>query len=60
MIFDPDNKKWVYFGEMSYQDHTKHSDPIRRQNYLNRTANMRGDWKNNKYSANNLSRNILW
>lgn len=60
MVFDPNNEKWIYFGEMSYQDHTKHNDPIRRENYLRRTANMKGDWKNNRYSANNLSRNILW
>lgn len=60
MVFDPNNEKWIYFGEMSYQDHTKHNDPIRRENYLRRTANMKGDWKNNRYSANNLSRNLLW
>ena len=39
---------------------TKHQDDKHRQNYLTRTASMKGDWKTNKYSANNLSRAILW
>jgi hypothetical protein len=60
MIFDPVNNKWVFFGEMGYEDFTKHQDPKRRENYLTRTASIKGNWKNNKYSANNLSRNILW
>ena len=60
MVYDPNLKKWVYFGQIGFQDFTKHLDPIRRENYLRRTANMRGNWKKNKYSANNLSRNILW
>jgi hypothetical protein len=45
---------------MGYEDFTKHHNKTRRKNYLTRTKFMRGDWKNNKYSANNLSRNILW
>ena len=38
------------------------SDPVemRRMNYLNRSAGIRGDWKKNGYSPNNLSRNIIW
>jgi hypothetical protein len=60
MVLNPHTNKWVYFGQIGYEDFTKHKDPIRRENYLRRTENMRGNWKNNKYSANNLSRNILW
>ena len=60
MVYDPHKQKWVHFGQMGYEDFTKHNDPIRRHNYLTRTAFMRGDWKNNKYSPNNLSRNLLW
>jgi hypothetical protein len=60
MIFDPKNNKWVNFGQMGYEDYTKHHDKTRRKNYLTRTKGMLGDWKNNKYSANNLSRSILW
>jgi len=59
MIKDPNNK-WVHFGQMDYEDFTKHQDEKRRKNYLTRTANIKGDWKSNKYSPNNLSRNLLW
>jgi Family of unknown function (DUF5754) len=59
-IYDKKNNKWVNFGQMGYEDYTKHHNKTRRKNYLTRTKFMRGDWKNNKYSANNLSRNILW
>jgi hypothetical protein len=60
MIFNPNTEKWINFGQMGYEDFTKHKDPMRRQNYLTRTANMKGNWKDNPYSPNNLSRNILW
>lgn len=60
MIFNPNTEKWINFGQMGYEDFTKHKDPIRRHNYLTRTANMKGNWKDNPYSPNNLSRNILW
>ena len=60
MVFNPESNKWIYFGQMGYEDFTKHQDTIRRERYLKRTANMKGDWKDNKYSPNNLSRNILW
>ena len=59
MVQNPQGK-WVHFGALGYEDFTKHQDEKRRHNYLTRTANMRGNWKNDKYSANNLSRNILW
>lgn len=59
MVKTPENK-WIHFGQMGYEDFTKHKDEERRRRYLARTANMRGNWKDNKYSANNLSRNILW
>jgi hypothetical protein len=60
MVFDPKNNKWVNFGQMGYEDYTKHHDKTRRKNYLTRTKGMLGDWKSNKYSANNLSRHVLW
>ena len=60
MVFNPETHKWIYFGQMGYEDFTKHRDQIRREKYLRRTENMRGNWKENKYSPNNLSRNILW
>lgn len=59
-IYDAKNNKWVNFGQIGYEDYTRHKNKSRRKNYLTRTKNMRGNWKSNKYSANNLSRNILW
>jgi len=59
-IINPQTGKKIYFGAMGYQDFTKHNDPVRRANYLRRSANIRGDWKTNKYSPNNLARNVLW
>jgi len=59
-ICDPKKGHYVRFGQMGYQDYTRHKNKARRRNYLTRTANMLGNWKHNKYSANNLSRNILW
>jgi hypothetical protein len=59
-IYDTKNDKWINFGQIGYEDFTKHKDKTRRKNYLTRTKSMRGNWKNNPYSANNLSRNILW
>jgi hypothetical protein len=59
-IYDERNNRWVNFGQMGYQDYTKHRDKQRRKNYLTRTKFIKGNWRNNRYSANNLSRNILW
>jgi len=52
--------KIINFGQMGYQDFTRTNDELKRYNYLQRTAKIRGDWKSNKYSPNNLSRTILW
>lgn len=59
MVQNP-NGKMVHFGQMGYEDFTKHKDTKRQQAYLNRTSNIKGKWRNDKYSPNNLSRNILW
>lgn len=48
---------WIHFGAMGYEDYTKHKNRTRRHNYLTRSAGIHGD---DKYSANQLSRNILW
>jgi hypothetical protein len=62
MIYNPLKNKWIYFGQLNppYEDFTKHHDQIRRQRYLKRTENMKGNWRDDPYSPNNLSRNILW
>ena len=54
MVF---HNKWIHFGAMGYEDYTKHKNRTRRQNYLTRSAGIHGD---SKYSANQLSRHILW
>jgi len=61
-IYDPINKKLVHFGQFDppMEDYTKHLDDKRRQNYLSRASNIRGNWKSNPYSANNMSIHILW
>lgn len=59
-IYNPNTNKWVDFGQMGYEDYTKHKDDDRRNRYLARATKMKGDWKDNPYSANNLSIHILW
>lgn len=60
MVLNPETMKFIHFGSINYKDYTKHQDPERRYNYLRRATNIKGDWKLNKYSPNNLSINILW
>lgn len=58
-VYDP-NGKAVDFGQMGYEDYTKHRDDKRRERYLKRAKNIKGNWKNNPYSPNNLSLHVLW
>jgi len=59
MVITPDGRK-VHFGQMGYEDFTKHKNKTRRKNYLTRSGNIKGDWAKDKYSANNLARKLLW
>jgi len=59
-ILNPTTNKYIYFGQFGATDYTKSCDEIKRQNYLKRSANIKGNWKDNPYSPNNLSRNLLW
>ena len=54
------NGKIVNFGQMGYEDFTKHNDPVRKIRYLNRSSKIKGDWKDDPYSPNNLSMRLLW
>jgi len=54
------NGKWVSFGQLNYKDFTKTGDQNRRENYLRRASNIKGDWRSNPYSPNALSMRILW
>lgn len=60
MVLHPDTLKYIHFGSINYQDYTKHKDKKRKDRYLKRARNIKGEWKNDKYSPNNLSINILW
>ena len=53
-------QKWIHFGQMGYADFTKHRDAKRRASYLRRSAAISGNWADDPFSPNNLSRNILW
>jgi len=59
-VKDPTTNKLVHFGDSRYDDYTKTGDKVKRYNYLKRASNIKGDWKSNKYSPNNLSIHILW
>ena len=58
-LIKPDGKR-VNFGSLDYQDHTKHGSATRRYNYLKRATNIKGNWRGNRYSPNNLSISLLW
>lgn len=52
--------KWVHFGAFKMEDYTKHKDEDRRKRYLARALNIKGKWRDDKYSANNLAIHLLW
>ena len=58
-IIKPDGHA-VHFGQMGYEDFTKHHDPFRRLQYLLRSSHIKGNWKDDPFSPNNLSRTCLW
>jgi hypothetical protein len=66
--FKPDKKykilnvytnKYIDFGS-NMQDYLYHRDKARQNNYLRRSGNIQGKWRDDPYSKNNLSRIILW
>jgi hypothetical protein len=51
------NGKWIHFGQMSYQDYTKHQDMKRRDLFLKRNKR----WAQmGKYTPAYLSYHLLW
>ena len=58
------SKRLIPFGDSSMSDFTKHKDPQRRKNYLNRSGGIKNKagklTKNDKNSANYWSRKINW
>ena len=59
MVLNPEGKL-VHFGQIGYEDFTKHKDQKRRDSYLKRATKIAGNWKTNPYSPNNLALNIRW
>ena len=49
-----DDNKLVHFGDLRFEDKE------RLKRYLDRATKIKGNWKKDKYSPNNLSRNLLW
>lgn len=57
MILNPNTDNWVHFGQMNYEDYTKHNDEARRVKFQNRNHN----WIDRpKYSPAYLSYVLLW
>ena len=61
-IYNPNINKWVHFGSFNppMEDYTYHKDEERRMNYILRASNIKGNWKDDSYSPNNLSIHLLW
>jgi hypothetical protein len=55
-----DDHNYIHFGDLRYEDYTKHQDLKRLNNYLSRSSKIKGNWKKDKYSPNNLAINLLW
>lgn len=51
------NNKWIHFGQMGYEDFTKHKDKNRRKWFLNRNKKWRNQKKN---TPGFLSYYLLW
>jgi hypothetical protein len=56
---EDDKGRFIHFGS-TMGDYTKHKDAKRRQNYLTRASNIKGDWAADRYSPNVLSIVLLW
>jgi hypothetical protein len=59
MVENPEGK-FISFGQLGFEDFTKHKNKTRRKNYLTRSRKIIGNWKSDKYSPNNLSIHLLW
>lgn len=56
-ILNPETNKYVDFGQMGFQDFTKHKDEERKKRFRIRNARWS---KSPKYSASWLSYYLLW
>jgi hypothetical protein len=58
-ILNPNTNKYIHFGS-DMEDYLYHQNEVRRKNYLKRSSNIKGNWKDDPYSKNNLSIHLLW
>jgi len=56
MVMNPNNK-WVHFGQMGYQDFTRHGDVDRLRKFKQRNSKW---YESEPYTASYLSAWILW
>lgn len=66
LVYNTPEGKAVPFGKVDYNDYiiytltkNQYADKYRKA-YLARATKIKGDWKSDKYSPNNLAINILW
>jgi hypothetical protein len=59
MIVD-DWGKLRHFGDIHYEDATYHKNIERVIRYRKRMMNVKGNWRSDEFSPNNLSLRILW
>ena len=50
----------INFGNIEYEDYTKHKNDDRRERYLKRSTKIKGNWKDDPYSPNMMSIRLLW
>ena len=57
MIYDKADKKWIHFGQIGYEDYTKHKNEDRRKQFQQRNHL----WKDEpKFTPAYLSYKLLW
>jgi hypothetical protein len=55
------NKDFIFYNLLYKQGKINKEEPLKKQKqYLARATKIKGDWKDNKISPNNLAINILW
>ena len=52
------NNKFIHFGDMRYQDYTKHQDEDRKRKFLNRNRHWTRDY--DLYTPAYFSYHLLW
>lgn len=60
LSYETPDGRIVNFGNDQYESYDAHMDPERRRRYLKRARNIKGDWRADPYSPNNLAIRLLW